>query len=115
MDKIVPKNYEQLLNPILLAVWFMDDGGKSQSTPKAAYINATSFSPEERVQIKKAFLNVFELEINIQTLCICCFLHLLCLQASTYTLRVCFMKSKISKEQAKQKIARIVDCSTLTP
>ena len=43
----------------------MDDGGKSQSTPKAAYINATSFSPEEHVQIKNAFLNVFELKINI--------------------------------------------------
>ena len=63
--KILPDNFEQLLNPIVLAIWFMDDGGKSQSTPKAAYINATSFSPEERVQIKKAFLSVFKLKINI--------------------------------------------------
>lgn len=43
----------------------MDDGGKSQSTPKAAYGNATSFSPEEQMQIRKAFFNVFQLKINI--------------------------------------------------
>ena len=63
--KVVPKNLEQLLNPTVLAIWFMDDGGKSQSTPKAAYINATSFSHEERLQIQKAFLQVFELNISI--------------------------------------------------
>nr|ALA63891.1 putative LAGLIDADG homing endonuclease [Symbiochloris irregularis] len=63
--KVVPKNLEQLLNPIVLAIWFMDDGGKSQSTVKAAYINATSFSPEEQEQIKEAFLHVFQLNIKI--------------------------------------------------
>ena len=63
--KVVPKNLEQLLNPIVLAVWFMDDGGKSQSTPKGAHINATSFSHEERVQIQGAFLRVFKFKINV--------------------------------------------------
>ena len=63
--KVVPKNIEQLFNPIVLAIWFMDDGGKAQSTPKAAYINATSFSHEERLQIQKAFSHVFQLKINI--------------------------------------------------
>lgn len=43
----------------------MDDGGKSQSTVKAAYINATCFSYIERLQIQNAFLRVFKLKINI--------------------------------------------------
>ena len=32
------------MNPIALAVWFMDDGGKAQNTVRAFYINATSFN-----------------------------------------------------------------------
>jgi hypothetical protein len=64
--KIVPTNLETLLDPVVLAIWFLDDGGKAQNTPKAAYINATSFSEAERTQIQTAFLNVFNLKINIQ-------------------------------------------------
>ena len=64
--KIVPKNLKQFLDPIVLAIWFMDDGGKSQSTPEGAYINATSFSQQERVEIQEAFLRVLNLKINIQ-------------------------------------------------
>ena len=63
--KILPRNIEQLLDPVVLAIWFMDDGGKSQSTVKGAYINATSFSDEERLEIQKAFLHGFQLKINI--------------------------------------------------
>lgn len=49
--KIVPINLEAILDPVVLAIWFMDDGGKAQNTPKAAYINATSFTETERMQI----------------------------------------------------------------
>ena len=63
--KVVPRDLEELLNPIVLAIWFMDDGGKSQSTVRGAYINATSFSQEEQRQIQDAFLRVFQLEIRI--------------------------------------------------
>lgn len=42
--KVIPKNLEQLLDSIVLAIWFMGDGGKAQNTPKGAYINATSFT-----------------------------------------------------------------------
>jgi hypothetical protein len=30
--KIVPNQIENLFDPIVLAVWFMDDGGKAQNT-----------------------------------------------------------------------------------
>lgn len=60
------ENLEQLLDPIVLAIWFMDDGGKAQNTPKGAYINATSFTYQERVQIQQSFQNVFNLQITIQ-------------------------------------------------
>ncbi len=64
--KVVPSTIEQLLDPIVLAVWFMDDGGKAQNTPRAAYINATSFTSSERILLQQAVQNVFGLKINIQ-------------------------------------------------
>ena len=64
--KIVPDQIEKLLNPIVLAVWFMDDGGKAQNTVRAFYINATSFNNSERILLQKACKKVFGLKINIQ-------------------------------------------------
>lgn len=64
--KIVPNDIENFLNPIVLAVWFMDDGGKAQNTVRAFYINATSFNNSERILLQKALQNVFGLKINIQ-------------------------------------------------
>lgn len=64
--KVVPIQIEQFLDPVALAVWFMDDGGKAQNTKRAAYINATSFTSSERVLLQKAVQNVFGLKINIQ-------------------------------------------------
>ena len=54
------------MNPIALAVWFMDDGGKAQNTVRAFYINATSFNYSERILLQKVLQNVFNLKINIQ-------------------------------------------------
>lgn len=64
--KIIPIQIQQLLDPVVLAVWFMDDGGKAQNTPKAAYINVTNFTSSERILLQKAVLNVFGFKINIQ-------------------------------------------------
>ena len=71
--KIVPNDIENFLNPIVLAVWFMDDGGKAQNTVRAFYINADitkgdvkSFNNSERILLQKALQNVFGLKINIQ-------------------------------------------------
>jgi len=44
----------------------MDDGGKAQNTPRAAYINVTNFTSSERFLLQKAVLNVFGFKINIQ-------------------------------------------------
>lgn len=64
--KVVSTSIEQPLDPVALASWFMDDGGKAQNTPQAAYINATSFTCSERILLQKAVKNVFGLKINIQ-------------------------------------------------
>lgn len=64
--KIIPTNFQDLLDPCVLAVWFMDDGGKAQNTIRAAYINVTGFTCAQHTQIQKALMNVFGLKVTIQ-------------------------------------------------
>lgn len=64
--KIIPADLKDLLDPYVLAVWFMDDGGKAQNTPRAAYINVSCFTCKQHTQIQKALLDVFGLKVTIQ-------------------------------------------------
>ena len=42
--KIITMNFQDLLDPCVLAVWFMDDGGRAQNTISLFHINVTSFT-----------------------------------------------------------------------
>ena len=41
--KVLPVNMEELLDPMALAVWFMDDGGRGARTPRGLVINTSGF------------------------------------------------------------------------
>lgn len=64
-SKILPANLEEFFNPTALAVWFLCDGTKYISGQKSVYINASSLSNQEQIQIQQALLNVFGLIVNI--------------------------------------------------
>jgi hypothetical protein len=66
--KIVPsqEELEKRLDPLSLAVWFIDDGGKAQNTPRAAYINVTGFIESDRIKLQQALENVFGLKTTLQ-------------------------------------------------
>ena len=61
--KIVPKKIAKYLTPRALAVWIMDDGGKSGVGRK---ISTESFTLEEVTLLKNALLSNFGLEYRIQ-------------------------------------------------
>ena len=42
--KIVPDDIGDLLDPLAVSVWFMDDGSRGARTPKGLVINTSSFS-----------------------------------------------------------------------
>jgi hypothetical protein len=56
--KIIPSNISELLTPIGLAYWAMDDGGKSRSN---YYLNTDSFSLVEIQLLIKVLKDKFEL------------------------------------------------------
>nr|YP_009184898.1 putative LAGLIDADG homing endonuclease [Jenufa minuta]YP_009184935.1 putative LAGLIDADG homing endonuclease [Jenufa minuta]ALO63013.1 putative LAGLIDADG homing endonuclease [Jenufa minuta]ALO63016.1 putative LAGLIDADG homing endonuclease [Jenufa minuta] len=43
----------------------VEDGGKAQNTPRAAYINVTNFTDYGRVKLQQMLKEVFGLKINI--------------------------------------------------
>jgi len=60
--KIVPKNISNILTPLSLAVWYMDDGCFSQGT---AILNTQSFSFLEQKVLQKALKETFNLSASI--------------------------------------------------
>ena len=57
---------ENLLDEVVLAVWFMDDGGSAPNTPSATKINITAFSDSDQILLQKALYAKFGLEVPIQ-------------------------------------------------
>ena len=61
--KIVPIEFEELLTPLALAVWIMDDGSLCR---EALVINTQSFSDEDHEAIISCFRSRYEVEISLQ-------------------------------------------------
>ena len=58
--KVIPSNLE--LDPLSLAVWYMDDGSKSRSS---CYFNTQQFSVEEQQILQGILLDQFAIESNL--------------------------------------------------
>jgi hypothetical protein len=63
--KVVPSRLDELLDPLALAVWFMDDGGRGARTPKGLVINTSGFSDQEQVVLQSVLAEKFGVETSI--------------------------------------------------
>jgi hypothetical protein len=59
--KIIPDNIEELLNPLVIAVWVMDDGSKNG---RKIDLSTYRFTLGEIKRLQKALKNKFQLETN---------------------------------------------------
>ena len=57
--KIVPSNLGDFLDPLAVAVWFMDDGGRGARTPRGLVFNTSCFSADEQVVLTGVLLDSF--------------------------------------------------------
>lgn len=64
--KQVPAAISDCLDPLALAVWYMDDGGRGGRTPLGMVWNVTSFSPNEWERLRNALKSRYEIETTIQ-------------------------------------------------
>ena len=61
--KVIPKTIKSLLSPLVLAIWIMDDGGKSGSGLR---VSTQSFAPEDVKTLSDAINSVFGLSSTLQ-------------------------------------------------
>ena len=63
--KIIPENLGDILDPLAVAVWFMDDGGRGARTPRGLVFNTSCFSAEEQRLLQRVFLDTFSVVTSI--------------------------------------------------
>ena len=63
--KIIPNDLGEWLDPLAVAVWFMDDGGRGARTLKGLVFNTSCFSVEEQVLLQSVFSGKFGVKVSI--------------------------------------------------
>lgn len=63
--KIIPKIIEKLLDPIALAIWFMDDGSLKSNHHKTYIIHSIGYSIKDLKLIKEALKKRFGMVVNL--------------------------------------------------
>jgi len=63
--KIVPSLLGNILDPLAVAVWFMDDGGRGARTPRGLVFNTSCYSAHEQVLLREILYDSFGLVTSI--------------------------------------------------
>jgi len=63
--KMLPLNFEEILDPQVLALWFMDDGGQGGNTVDGLVIDVSSFTTHEQFLIQKVLNKKFHLKTSL--------------------------------------------------
>ena len=66
--KIIPQNIEELLSPLALAVWFMDDGNIVRRNDKiiGLHLNTQSFTLREHKRLQDILNNTYKISTTIE-------------------------------------------------
>lgn len=65
--KFIPNQLEDMLDPLGLAVWFMDDGGRGGKTKYGLVIDVSGFTREDQALLQTVLLNKFSLQTSLQS------------------------------------------------
>ena len=63
--EVVPSSIGDLLDPMAVAVWFMDDGGRGARTPRGLVINTSGFSREEQSLLQNVMKAKFRIDVSV--------------------------------------------------
>lgn len=65
--KIIPKLISKMLSPLVLAVWFMDDGSIKSNKHKALVIHTQSFTKEDLIRIIQVLENKYGIKSTLRS------------------------------------------------
>lgn len=63
--KIIPKLIHKLINPLVLAIWFMDDGSYKSLDHKTYIIHTLGYSKKDLNLLKEAFKKKFDIDVAL--------------------------------------------------
>jgi hypothetical protein len=63
--KVIPAKIDVLLDPLAMAVWFMDDGSRGARTPKGVVINTSSYTRQEQSLLQSVLAEKFGLRTSV--------------------------------------------------
>ena len=63
--KVLPSSLGELLDPLAVAVWFMDDGGRGARTPRGLVFNTSCFHRDEQVLLQALLREKFGIEVSV--------------------------------------------------
>ena len=63
--KILPEDLGESLDPLAIAVWFMDDGSRGARTPKGLVFNTSAFSAEEQKFLQNLLAEKFGVQTSV--------------------------------------------------
>ena len=63
--KIIPKLIKKLIDPLALAIWFMDDGSYKSKKHKTYIIHALGYNKKDLELIKNVFQKKFDINIGL--------------------------------------------------
>lgn len=64
--KRVPLDVERWMDPLALAVWYMDDGGRGGRTPLGMVWNVAPYQPRDRELLRSALFSRYGIETTLQ-------------------------------------------------
>ena len=63
--KVIPNELGMILDPLAIAIWFMDDGSRGAHTPKGLVLNTSCFSASEQVALQAVLAERFGVKASI--------------------------------------------------
>ncbi|MBI4656345.1 MAG: hypothetical protein HY746_06315 [Elusimicrobia bacterium] len=63
--KILPEDLGEFLDPLAIAVWFMDDGSRGARTPRGLVFNTSGYSAEEQKFLQKLLAEKFGVQMSV--------------------------------------------------
>ena len=63
--KILPEDLGEFLDPLSMAVWFMDDGSRGARTPKGMVFNTSAYSAEEQKFLQTLLIEKFGVQTSV--------------------------------------------------
>ena len=63
--KVIPNNLGDWLDPLALAVWFMDDGSRGARTPRGLVFNTSCFSQQEQIALQSLLQEKFGVTVSV--------------------------------------------------